>query len=339
MTLGLGIAAAASLLLSAALTGWVRRVALRHGIVDQPNARSSHVRPTPRGGGVAIAATSISGVAFASVLGWMDWQLATALGAGGLLIAAIGFLDDRRSVSVGARLLVHASSAALAVYLVGGLPPLQVGARMVDLGIAGDLLAVVAIVWVTNLFNFMDGIDGIAASEAVTIAGLGALVAAHVLLAPDVVVPSLLFVAACCGFLAWNWPPARIFMGDAGSGFLGFFVAVVALGATRHAPAAAFVWLILGGVFFVDATVTIVRRLLRGARVHEAHREHAYQKLARLWGSHRAVDWVLLAINLTFLAPCAWYAAAHPEHAALVSFLALVALVPLVLLAGAGRAE
>jgi glycosyltransferase WbpL len=333
------IAGCAALLASALLTGLVMRLALRYGIVDSPNARSSHVRVTPRGGGVAIAIVCVVGVAAMCATGWADARFAAALGVGGTFVALIGFLDDRHSVSVATRLLVHCVSAALAVYLLGGLPPLQVGARVVDLGLFGDLLATAATVWAVNAFNFMDGIDGIAASEASLVAVLGGALAFGALNGSEIAGAAAIFAGSCCGFLLWNWPPARIFMGDAGSGFLGFFVAVLALGAAQHAPAAPFVWLILAGAFFVDATTTFARRLLRGARVHQAHREHAYQWLARRWGSHRTVDWVLIGINVGWLAPCAWYAGRHPDLAYVVSIVALAPLVPVALIAGAGREE
>jgi Fuc2NAc and GlcNAc transferase len=330
--------AVVAMVLAALGTGWVRRVALARGILDTANARSSHTGTMPRGGGVAVAVVCLVGVLLLHLRGLLDRDLLLATVGGGLPIAWIGFLDDRRSVSVGLRLLVHVASAAWVVYILGGLPPLQVGSQAYDLGIAGHVTAVIAIVWVVNLFNFMDGIDGIAGIEAVMVAGLGAGFAA-LSGTPGVPAAGLLFAAACGGFLLWNWPPARIFMGDAGSGFLGMYIAVLALAAARSSPIAVFVWLVLAGGFFVDATVTFLRRLLRRVRVHDPHREHAYQRLSRRWRSHLKVDLVLIGINAVWLAPCAWLASAHAGAAALI---ALVALIPLVIAAiwvGAGDPE
>jgi Fuc2NAc and GlcNAc transferase len=228
-------------------------------------------------------------------------------------------------------------AAVWVVFILGGLPPLQVGTRLVELGLTGDALAVLAIVWVVNLFNFMDGIDGIAGSEALIVCVAGGAIAGQS--SEHVAAAAWLLAGASAGFLAWNWPPARIFMGDVGSGFLGFFIAVLALAAARSAPASAFVWLILGGTFFVDATVTFLRRLLRGVRVYEAHREHAYQWLSRRWQSHAAVDWAFIAVNVCWLAPWAWFAATHPEYAALAGLAALLPLVVLAVAMGAGRPE
>jgi Fuc2NAc and GlcNAc transferase len=150
---------------------------------------------------------------------------------------------------------------------------------------------------------------------------------------------AVIFAAACAGFLVWNWAPARIFMGDAGSGFLGFFLAVLALAAAREHPTALLVWLVLGGVFFVDATVTLARRLLRGERVQDAHRSHAYQWLSRRWRSHSKVTLAVLALNGMWLVPAAWVAARFPAQAGWVTLLALLPVTVVTVYAGAGKRE
>jgi Fuc2NAc and GlcNAc transferase len=185
----------------------------------------------------------------------------------------------------------------------------------------------------------MDGIDGIAASETLSVGlmaallltlgtGIGLTATAGVALA---------LAAASGGFLAWNWPPARIFMGDVGSGVLGFVLAVLALWSAIHEELSLVVWLILAGVFLVDATLTLLIRMFRGERWFEAHRSHAFQHAARRWGSHRTITLSVLAINVGWLLPMAWLAATHPSWE--LALLAL-ALLPLTLLAyrlGAGR--
>jgi Fuc2NAc and GlcNAc transferase len=329
----------ATAVLTALLTGVLRALAVRGGVLDVPNARSSHSSPTPRGGGGAIVLVMSAALLALFGAGLIERPLLAALGVGGLVIAAVGFRDDRRALAAGVRLAVHTAAAVWALWCLGGLPPLRCGAALVDLGWGGQLLGLLGIIWVLNLFNFMDGIDGIAASEAVFIALAGGALAAIAPAAPAVAVTALVFAAACLGFLWWNWPPARIFLGDIGSGYLGYVIAVLALAATRANPAAVWVWLILGGVFFVDATVTLTRRAARGERVHQAHRSHAYQRLTRRWGGHRAVTLTVWAVNLLWLLPCAVLAALRPSWA---SWLVLAALAPLVLLTvvnGAGRSE
>lgn len=329
----------AALLASAGLTAVVRRVALSWGALDIPNARSSHTEATPRGGGIAIVTVTTAALLALNGLGPQWPELRLALIGGGLLVAFIGLADDRYKLPASVRLAVHAAAAAWALFCLGGLPPLQVGQRLVHLGVAGDLLALAAIVWTVNLFNFMDGIDGIAASEAVFVAGAGALFTAAAGLPPAVPAAALVCAAACAGFLAWNWPPARIFMGDVGSGYLGFMVSVLALAAARDSPTILWIWLILGAVFFVDSTTTLVRRMVRRERVHQAHRTHAYQWLARRWHSHLRVTLAVQAINFGWLVPCALLASSRAALAAGTVIVALLPLTGIALALGAGRRE
>jgi Fuc2NAc and GlcNAc transferase len=155
----------------------------------------------------------------------------------------------------------------------------------------------------------------------------------------DVAAVACILCAASAGFLIWNWPPAKIFMGDVGSGYLGYVIAVLAMAATRDNPAAVWVWLILGGVFFVDATVTLARRSLLGERLDEAHRSHAYQWLARRWRSHRRVTLSVLAVNVFWLLPAAWLAMRYPRAALWSLAGAFAPLIILAIAAGAGRRE
>jgi Fuc2NAc and GlcNAc transferase len=262
-----------------------------------------------------------------------------ALVVGGLGVALVGFIDDRRNVSAPIRLAVHVAAAGWGLVCIGGLPPLQIGTHVVSFGWGGYVIGVLLIVWVLNLFNFMDGIDGIAASEAVFIAGAAAMLSSIGDADPELSAVALLFGAACAGFLVWNWPPASIFMGDVGSGYLGYFLVVMALAHARSHPHALLVWLLLGGIFFVDATVTLVRRLARREAVYVAHRSHAYQWLARRWRSHRRVTLTVLCVNVGYLLPCAYLASTFPAVAALIAVAGLVPVVIWLSIAGAGRRE
>jgi Fuc2NAc and GlcNAc transferase len=321
---------------SALLTAVVRRLALSSGLVDVPNSRSSHTRTTPRGGGLSVVFATTAGVIALVVLGVVSMHLLLAVVVGGGIVALIGFLDDRYSVRPGVRFLVHAGAALWALIWLGGLPPLVFGDHLLKLGAAGYLIGVLGIVWVLNLFNFMDGIDGIAASEAVFITCAGALAALLGRIGSEVPAAAWVLALASAGFLCWNWPPAKVFLGDAGSGYLGYVIAVLALAAARTNPVALWVWLILGGVFFVDATVTLLRRLARGERLHVAHRTHAYQWLARRWGSHQRVTVAVQVVNVLWLLPCAVLATLYPSAAAGLAALALAPLVVLAVAAGAG---
>jgi Fuc2NAc and GlcNAc transferase len=299
VTLPLAVAAAAAL--AWALTWAVRHYALARDVLDHPNERSSHVVPTPRGGGVAIVLVTLAFEAGLGVAGWLSPGEALALAGGGVAVAAVGWWDDHGGVRASARAAVHFAAAAWALWWLGGLPELWVGTGRVTLGVAGAVLSAFGIVWSTNLYNFMDGIDGIAGGEAVTAALAGGVL----LLAVGergLGAVALVLMAASAGFLAWNWAPARIFMGDVGSYFLGFTFAVLAVASERAEAVPLLAWMILLGVFVFDATATLLRRLRRRERFFEAHRSHAYQRAARARGHHARVSGTVVALNLVLAA-------------------------------------
>jgi Fuc2NAc and GlcNAc transferase len=292
---------ALSFLAAAALTvigtGVVRRYALARSILDVPNDRSSHSVPTPRGGGLAIALVLLGGAALALAAHLIDVRLGVAFLGGGAVIAAIGWLDDHAGVPAPCRAAAHLVAAMWCIAWLGGVPTLAVGMRIYTLGIAGSVIAVLAMVWCINFYNFMDGIDGIAALNGLVVAGAGALLLHRTGHAP-VALLSTLVAGACAGFLPWNWPPARIFMGDVGSGLLGFAFAFLAIASERGGGPPASIWLLLLGVFIVDATLTLARRVLHGDRWYDAHRRHAYQRLVQAGRSHLAVTASVALLDL-----------------------------------------
>lgn len=290
---------------SLALTGWFRRQALEHLLLDVPNSRSSHTTATPRGGGVAIVLPTLVALL---ALGWtdrLDWQSAWILCVGGALVALIGFMDDRRHVAPYWRLLGHFGAAWWVLAKLGVVAPLTAMGFALDWGWLGFAITAVYLVWMINLTNFMDGIDGIAGVEVVTVClsamflSVVAVPGAHLWIAP------LILASSTLGFLVWNWPPAKIFMGDAGSGFLGLMLAVLSLQAGWVVNRLFWAWIILLGVFVVDATVTVISRMARGERFHEAHRSHAYQHAAALRGAHTPVTVTVGVINICWLLPVA----------------------------------
>ncbi|TIH06486.1 MraY family glycosyltransferase [Pseudomonas leptonychotis] len=291
------------------MTGALRRYALARSLIDIPNARSSHSVPTPRGGGVAIVISFLLVLPLMARGGFIAWPLTWALLGSGTGIAVLGFLDDHGHIAARWRLLGHFAAAIWALFWLSGLPPLLMFGFTVDLGWFGHALAAVYLVWLLNLYNFMDGIDGIASVEAICVCIGGAFLYAILGFAGSaqltVWVMPVLLAAAVAGFLFWNFPPARIFMGDAGSGFLGITLGVMSLQAAWVAPQLLWSWLILLGVFIVDATFTLLRRLLRGDKVYEAHRSHAYQYASRRFGRHLPVTLAVAALNLFWLLPIA----------------------------------
>jgi len=288
------------------LTGRFRRYALGRRLLDVPNARSSHTVPTPRGGGVAIVLTSLAAFLLLGLAGVLGWRLVWGLLGGGAWVALIGYTDDRgRMVLRRWRLLGHFAAAAWALAWLGGLPPLPILGSIRELGWIGHGLAILYLVWMLNLTNFMDGIDGIAAVEAITVCLGGVLLFLVVLPGNSWWLAPLVLASATLGFLVWNWPPAKIFMGDTGSGFLGLTLAALSLQAGWVFPTFFWSWVILLGVFVVDATVTLLRRVVHRERFFEAHRCHAYQHAARRWGAHQPVTLAVGVINVCWLLPIA----------------------------------
>ncbi|HET9726836.1 MAG TPA: glycosyltransferase family 4 protein [Gemmatimonadales bacterium] len=290
----------------------VRRLALRRGVLDVPVARSSHEVPTPRGGGIVIVAATL--LAPVMVGGLAEGGLAPPVAAwmaGGAAIALIGWIDDIRSLSSRTRLPVQVAAAALLLAVAGCWRELDLPlAGPVPLGWAGCLLALLWIVGMTNAYNFMDGIDGIAAGQAI-VAGLAWAIIGREAGDAEVGAIGAGIALSGAGFLLHNRPPARIFMGDVGSGFLGFtFAALPLLLAARGTAAyparlpvagAALVW-----PFLFDASFTFVRRLVRGENVFEGHRSHLYQRLVITGMSHTRVSalyagWALVSSALALV--------------------------------------
>jgi len=323
-------------LVSWRLTGRFLRYAAARRLLDVPNARSSHVVPTPRGGGMAIVVTTLPALVLLGALGALGWNFVWGLLGAGAVVAGVGFVDDHGHVAPRWRLIWHFAAAAWVLGWLGRPPPLPLPGVALDLGWAGAGLAALYLAWLVNLTNFMDGIDGIAGVEAVTIGLGGALAAAAAGTAGGQWLPPSILAAASLGFLIWNWPPAKVFMGDAGSGFLGLMLGALSLQAARAAPRLIWSWLILLGVFVVDATMTLGRRMARGERCSEAHRNHAYQHAAQRWGAHRPVTLAVAAINLCWLLPLALLVAHGSLEGVLGVLMAYAPLVAAALLLRAG---
>lgn len=334
----LQLAFVSALLLTVGLTGLVRRYARRVNLFDVPNQRSSHEVATPTGGGLSIVVVFLGAVIGFYFFGHLPTDVFSSLLVGGVLVAGIGFVDDHKHMPALWRFMTQILAATFAVAVLGGMPEVQLGDTFTDLGFAGDVMALVFTVWLINLYNFMDGIDGIAAVEAVCIVG-SALVISSVADSGFITTLFVVFMATAVGFLVWNWPPAKIFMGDVGSGFVGFVLAMFAVISSSLGILPIWCWLILAGVFVVDSTITLVTRVVNGEEWYSAHNSHAYQQASRRLKGHRPVTLAVLSINLLWLLPLAWFAAARPEFGWWLTMVAWIPLISLSLLLRAGRPE
>lgn len=272
--------------LSVMLTYAIKAYATKKAILDIPNERSSHSRPTPRGGGLAIVIVFFIGLLYFKES--TDSKLFYALLCA-TPIAFISLLDDIFTLSSKIRFFIQSVFAGIALYFLGGVSSID----FILFEIHGwwiNVIAFLSIVWLTNLYNFLDGIDGYAASEAVMV-GLGIFLFFHNPL-------GLVIVAASLGFLLFNWHQASIFMGDIGSTTLGFIFAIFVFYDTSHGSI--YVWLVLLSLFWFDATLTLIRRYRNGESITQAHKKHAYQRLTQSGWTHSKVVLFSIVFNLIF---------------------------------------
>jgi len=258
-------------------------------MIDVPNHRSLHEQPMPRAGGAPMALAAIAGVTFLGLIRPhllpAKWLLTIAIGGG--VVAWIGWLDDKSSLSAKTRFMVHIIASAWAVnWLVPAETPFL-----------GKLAAGFWVAWAINFYNFMDGIDGLAGAEAVVIALGAGYIAGRLGILGSLTV-AWVIAASALGFLFWNWPPAKIFMGDAGSGFLGYAFGCLAIGSGTGWAGGFYTYLLLLALFWGDASFTLLKRILRGERFWEAHRQHLYQQAVQKGYSHHEVTLSFVTLNM-----------------------------------------
>lgn len=310
------------------LTGYMRHYALKKNIIDNPNERSSHSVPTPRGGGVAVVCSYLLALAVLMYSQQLALHAGMILMGSGFVIALLGFLDDHGHINSMLRLAIHFVVSIAVVVSLGGFSEVT-AFNGLQLGFLANIIAVLFLVWLLNLYNFMDGINGIASVEAITtVVSMGIL---YYVLNTTLNSDILWLLAACVfGFLLWNFPKAKIFMGDACSGFLGLILGILALIALKENLVLFCAWIICLGVFVVDATFTLLRRMLTGYKMYDAHRSHAYQIASRKLNSHTPVTLAVVLVNLLWLFPIAYFTAtqnvSYPEFGILIAYLPLILL-------------
>lgn len=330
------IIAAVAFVMSLAITRFLISYSSGMGLVQIPNHRSSHAKPTPSGGGVSIV---IAGT-LATVL--MGPSLPTPLPLTFVIVSVaggiMGLLDDRLDIPARYRLVVQ--FLLVGVLLVAARPDTLDFSALDWLVIALGLVAVLSGVWWVNLFNFMDGIDGIAATEAIFILGAAILflgVDRHGAFTQLSI--AAVTLASIVGFLIFNWPPARIFMGDAGSNYLAFLILGLAVTTIAAGLLPLSLWMILTALFVADSSMTLFRRALRGERLFSAHKVHAYQKLSRRLNGHLPATLLYAAINVFWLFPAAVLSVHYSTLEWLIAGLSTLPLIVFCWVAGAGRPD
>ena len=312
--------------LSFIFTYVLRRYALAKNILDFPNQRSSHQLPTPRGGGVAFVLVYC---AFVGIM--VSFKLALL----SFLIALIGWLDDRAWIGVRMRLLGHFGVSIFALASLHWMPEFKIFDYVIP-ELLINTFAVFYLVWLLNLYNFMDGINGIAALEAISVCfGMIFIYVSNSL--QDLVGLPLVLLCAVAGFLCWNFPKARIFMGDSGSGCLGFTLGLFSILAAQQNLRFFYSWLIFLCVFIVDATITLMIRTYKRQKIYQAHRSHAYQRATLRYNSHSFITICICLINIFWLLPWAYYVGNGSCNWLLGIFCAYVPIVFLTLYFKAGK--
>jgi Fuc2NAc and GlcNAc transferase len=275
--------------LSFILTYFIKNYYIKNALLDEINERSSHTIPTPHGGGIAIAITWFVGLIYLYFNNQIESNLFYAL-MFGALISIVSFFDDIYELSAKIRLFSQSLIAIAGLIVLGGFGELNLFIFNVENQIFTNIFAFFLIIWFINLYNFLDGINGYAGSEAIFLA-----IAGFLLFSGE---HFIVLVTSVLGFLFWNWNNAKIFMGDVGSTLLGYNIAIFAIYYSNEESTNFWIWIILFGVFWFDATLTLLRRFKNREKLSQAHKKHAYQRLNQSGWSHLKVTSFSIITNL-----------------------------------------
>ena len=275
-------------LISFSLTYFIKEYAIKKSLLATVNERSSHSVPTPHGGGIAVSLTWFIGLIYLYINDQIDPSLFYALIIG-TVIAVVGLIDDIVELSPKFRMVVFALVGATGLYIVGGLDTITFGLFDISNPIITSVVAMLIILWYINLTNFIDGINGYLGAKFIFLGLAGFLLFSGAYF--------LVLVVSVLGFLYWNFGKAKIFMGDVGSTLLGYTIAIITIYYANMQASNLWIWVTLYGVFWFDATLTLIRRKLNGEKLTQAHRKHAYQRLTQSGWSHSKVTLYALGLN------------------------------------------
>ena len=267
----------------------IKNYAIKKSLVDIPNARSSHTTPTPHGGGIAIASAWFIGLSYLFFINEINTSLYYALMVG-VIISIVSYLDDLFELSPKIRLFTQFFVAILSLFFLGGFEKIDVFLFTINNVFLTNIFALFLIVWFINLYNFLDGIDGYAGTETLFLS-----LAAFTLFGGS---HFLVLAVSVAGFLVWNWHKAKIFMGDVGSTLLGFNIAIFTIYYANQEASNFWTWIILFGIFWFDATLTLYRRYKNSEKLSQAHNKHAYQRLTQSGWTHSEVVFASLKLNI-----------------------------------------
>jgi Fuc2NAc and GlcNAc transferase len=320
------------LIASIGITYCLYHLALKNDLLDIPNQRSSHTVPTPKGGGISIVVLLIITTGILFYFQMISREIMFSVITGLLIISIIGLIDDYKNLPIPIRLTGYTFGAIMALYFIGGVSSLFETDydffKCCDINISrfsdiGPFLAILYMLWLTNLYNFMDGVDGFAAIQTICVS-LFCSFLFYFSGNYGFAVIMFCLVSATSGFLYWNWSPAKIFMGDVGSCSIGFFFGLFSIYTAKEGIVPISIWLILLAPFIGDATFTLIKRLINKEKWYEAHNTHAFQNLLQLGLSHRQLTLGLLLTNLLFIWPLAIFVQINQNYDLYIVLLAYI---------------
>jgi Fuc2NAc and GlcNAc transferase len=303
------------LILGIKLMSYFESFALKKEILAIPGNRTLHQNRTPRGGGIVFSLLFVLGASILFMLNKINFEAFMVFGIGGFVATIFGFLDDLIDISEGYKLGMQCLLAIWVIYWIDPTILIEWIPSWISLFIIVFLL-----VWMINLYNFMDGIDGIAISGALFISILASFLS-WISGGIELSILLVLLASSSIGFILYNWPPARIFMGDSGSIFLGYFFGALVLKSIMNNDISFWVWVILFSYFLVDTSVTLLLRIVI-VKKYLPHRSHAYQNLARIWNNHLKVTGLIILYHFLWILPLSVWATFNPNFEIIAAFLA-----------------
>ena len=297
-----------------------KKIAVHYNILANPGYRTLHESPTPRGGGLIFSLVFVFCILIFGGVYELSNQIFYIFGVGGFIATLFGFIDDIKNIRVKTKLIIQLFLSAWTIYwldlgelfLLGWMPIFMI-----------IPFILIFMVWIMNAYNFMDGVDVMAASGAIFISLTLAIVLFLTNGSVEVIYIFILLAIVVSGFILFNWPPATIFMGDAGSVFLGYIFGSLLLFTVLNNDISVWIWLTVFGYFFADTTVTQIMRVILGRKWYLAHRSHAYQNLARMTNSHLKVTGGVTLYNLVWIFPLTLWSALQPGMGFIAAILAI----------------
>lgn len=306
-----------------------RRIAVKFDIVAKRNFRTLHKVDVPKGSGLVFSLVYISLIFILWIQGAVSDSLAQVICLGGLAATVFGFVDDVIDVPAIIKLFIQISLSSFTVFSLGDVSLLlEKNTPLLDLGLLGWFFSIGILVWLMNLYNFMDGVDGMAASGTVFLCGTISSLLFFVNGNAELGLIVALLASSCLGFLIYNWPPASIFMGDAGSVFIGYIFGALIIYCMLKNEISIWTWLTVFGYFGIDTTTTLILRVVRVKKWYGAHRSHAYQNLARIWDSHSKVTGLVLAYHVLWVLPLTIFSVKYTQYQ---EFICLLAICPIII--------